>query len=52
MTLEQRVSRLEQELAERERKAADRRMWVYWYSRNALIVIGVTLAVYLALSLA
>ncbi len=52
MTLEQWVSRLENDLAERENRSAERHMWLYWYSRSAILIIAVALIVYLALSVA
>ncbi len=51
MTLEQRVARLEKEMDERHRKAAERRMWLQFYGYNALIVFVITLVVYVVATL-
>jgi hypothetical protein len=51
LTLEQRVARLERVLDERERKTAERRMWLWYYAHSALLAIGIAVIVYLAGSL-
>lgn len=51
MTLEQRVARLERALANREREAADRRMWLSYYAFSAFVAVGIAVIVYLAASL-
>ena len=51
MTLEQRVARLERELEKRERRNADRRMWLGYYGYSAMIAVMLAMIVYLAASL-
>ncbi len=46
MTLEQRVARLEKELEERQRRAAERRMWLQYYGCSGLMGVVLALIVY------
>ncbi len=46
MTLEQRVARLEAELEERQRKAAERRMMLQFVGCSELVGVAVALLVY------
>ena len=43
MTLEQRVARLERELEKRDRKGADRRMWLGSYGYAAMIAVMIAI---------
>jgi hypothetical protein len=49
--LERRVARLETALEKRDREAADRRMWRWYYAYSAYISIMIAVIVYLAASL-
>ena len=51
MTLEQRVTRLERELAKRNERDADRRMWLAYYGYSAMLAVMISIIVYLAASL-
>jgi hypothetical protein len=46
--LERRVAHLERELDRRERKAGERRMWLWYYGYSPLIGVLLALIVYLA----
>ena len=51
LTLEQRVARLERELEKRDRRDADRRMWLGHYAYSGMIAVMIAVIVYLAASL-
>lgn len=50
-TLEQRVARLERDLERRDRRDADRRMWLWYYAHSAMLAVMIAVIVYLAASL-
>ena len=45
LTLEQRVARLERQMEERDRKAAQRRMWLWYYAHSAMTAVGIAVIV-------
>ena len=49
--LERRVTDLEQKLERRERQAAERRIWLWYYGHSAMIAVLLAVIVYLAASL-
>ena len=51
LALEQRVARLEAQLAERNHQQAVRRMWRAYYAYSAYMAIAIAIIVYLAGSL-